>query len=178
VVSKSTQSIEAVVAALTSQARGRGLSDAKWAAAAGVRKETLSRLRSRTSCDYATLEALASALGLTISIAAPASRALSSDQHFPQRIDREYEEHLLTLCASGDLERGAWCALGPAFFMAGLAVMLASVSGFDRRRLLALAEGLHPGSSLPEVFAIWLARSALRPSRFLPMLLARTRRAA
>ena len=109
-------------------------------------------------------------MGLTISIAAPASRALSNDEHFPQRIDREYEEHLLALCASGDLEPRAWRALGPAFFMAGVAVMLASVSGFDRRRLLALAETLHPGSSLPEVFAIWLARGPVRPSRFLPML--------
>jgi hypothetical protein len=164
--------------ALTSEARRRGLSDAKWAEAAGVRKETLSRLRGRTSCDFATLEALASAVGLAIGIAAPASRAVAADRHFPQRIDREYEDQLLALCASADFEPEAWRALGPAFFMAGVAVMLASVSGFDRRRLLALAEDLHPGSSLPEVFAIWLARSPLRPSRFLPMLLERTRRAA
>ena len=166
------------MSALTGEARRRGMSDARWAEAAGVRKETLSRLRSRANCDFATLDALASVVGLTIGIAAPASNALSADQHFPQRIDREYEDRLLALCASGDFECESARALGPAFFMAGVAVMLASVSGFDRRRLLALAEALHPGSSLPEVFAIWLARSPLRPSRFLPMLLARTRRAA
>jgi hypothetical protein len=177
-VNKSTRTIDEVIAALTGEARRRGLNDAKWAEAAGVRKETLSRLRSRTSCDYSTLEALAAAVGLTLGVASPESPALSADQHFPQRIDRQYEERLLALCESGDLEPRAWSALGPGFFMAGLAVMLASVSGLDRRRLLALAEALHPGSSLPEVFALWLASSPLRPSRFLPLLAARARRAA
>jgi len=54
--------------------------------------------------------------------------------------------------------------------MAGLAVMLASDPHFDRRGLLELAELLHPGSSEPAVFERWLARSPVRPSRFLPML--------
>ena len=177
-MNKSTRSLDTLLGMLTSEARRRGLSDARWAEAAGVRKETLSRLRGRVSCDYATLEALASVVGLTVTVAAPASRALSADEHFPQRIDREYEEQLLALCASGDLRPVAWRTLGPAFFMAGLAVMLASVSGYDRRQLLALAEALHPGSSLSDVFAIWLAHSPLRPSRFLPLVALRTRRAA
>ena len=64
-----------------------------------------------------------------------------------------------------------------AFFMAGLAVMLASVPEFDRRSLLDLAEALQAGSSQVEVFALWLERSPLRPSRFLPMLLAESRHA-
>jgi len=64
----------------------------------------------------------------------------------------------------------AWAAAGPAFFMAGLAVMLASNADADRRGLLALAERLHPGASEVPVFARWLKRSPLRPSRFLPML--------
>jgi hypothetical protein len=177
-VNTSTPSLEAIVAALTGEARRRGLNDTQWAHAAGVRKETLSRLRARRSCDYATLEALAAAVGMTVWVAQPAVEGRSKDEHFPQRMDRDYEERLLMLCASADLDPAAWRALGPAFFMAGVAVMLASASGFDRRRLLAVAEALHPGSSHPDVFAIWLTRSPLRPSRFLPMLRARTRRAA
>jgi hypothetical protein len=54
--------------------------------------------------------------------------------------------------------------------MGGLAVLLASIRGADRERLLALAETLHPGVSTPEVFGAWLAASPLQPSRFLPML--------
>jgi len=49
-------------------------------------------------------------------------------------------------------------------------VMLASAPNFDRRALLALAESLHPGASEPAVFARWLKRSPIRPSRFFPMM--------
>ncbi len=60
--------------------------------------------------------------------------------------------------------------MAPAFFMAGLAVMLAGEANWDRRALLDLAEGLHPGATEVAVFARWLKRSPPRPSRFLPML--------
>jgi hypothetical protein len=96
----------------------------------------------------------------------------TEDGRFPAQVDREYEEQLLDLCASGDVEPDRWRHSGPAFFMAGLAVMVASVPEFDRRSLLDLAEALHAGSSQVEVFALWLERSPVRPSRFLPMLLA------
>lgn len=175
---KSTASLDAIVSALTSEARRLGLNDARWAAAAGVRKETLSRLRGRASCDYATLEALACVVGLTIGVGPAATRATPPTEHFPRRMDREHEERLLALCTSGNLAPATWRASGPAFFMAGFAVMLASTKGLDRRRLLALAEALHPGTSLPDVFAIWLERSPLRPSRFLPLLAAKNKRAA
>jgi hypothetical protein len=56
--------------------------------------------------------------------------------------------------------------------------MLASTRDFDRRSLLTLAEELHPGASEPAVFARWLKASPLRPSRFLPMLSVRVKRAA
>jgi hypothetical protein len=62
--------------------------------------------------------------------------------------------------------------------MAGLAVMLAGTRGFERGRYLALGEALHRGSSRVEVFAEWLARSPVRPSRFLPLVRARRGRAA
>jgi hypothetical protein len=64
----------------------------------------------------------------------------TEDGRFPAQLDRDYEEQLLDLCASGDVEPKRWRGYGPPFFMAGLAVMLASVPEFDRRSLLDLAE--------------------------------------
>lgn len=96
----------------------------------------------------------------------------TGDALFPTKFDRDYEEQLLDLCTSGELEPARWRRLGPGFFMAGLAVLLASVPEFDRRSMLDLAEKLHAGSSQVEVFAIWLERSPVRPSRFLPMVMA------
>jgi hypothetical protein len=106
------------------------------------------------------------------------TRGSTEDGLFPAQLDREYEEQLLDLCASGDLEPECRRRYGPAFFMGGLAVMIASVPEFDRRSLLELAEALHAGSSQVGVFALWLERSPVRPSRFLPMLMsARSSRA-
>ena len=177
-MNKSTQSLDTVLSALTGEARRLALNDSQWAQAAGVRKETLSRLRKRKSCDFATLHALASVVGAQIGVTETQSLASTSEAHFPASLNRAYEARLLDLCASGDLDLGLWRRLGPPFFVAGIAVMLASRSGFDRLRLLALAETLHPGSSQPEVFALWLKRSPLRPARFLPLLAARAKRAA
>jgi len=165
--------MHSVLSNLRQEARRRGLNDSSWAAAAGLRKETLSRLRGRATCDFATLEALARAVGATLTVASGPPVATTPDGHFPAAVDRDYEARLLALSASGTLDPEAWRGAGPLFFIAGLAVMLAGVRGFDRGRCLALAEALHPGSGSPEVFARWLARSPLRPSRFLPMLKAR-----
>lgn len=140
-------------------------SDAAWARAAGLPKETLSRLKRAASCDLRTLAALAQAVGYTLT-AAPAQGAA----HMPERFDRDYEQMLLDLVAADDFDPAAWRAAGPAYFMGGLAVLLAGVRGADRERLLGLAETLHPGISTPEVFGAWLAASPLQPSRFLPML--------
>lgn len=147
-------------------------SDAAWARAAGLPKETLSRLKRAASCDLRTLAALAQAVGYTLT-ATPAERAADrtgAAAHMPERFDRGSEQMLLDLVASGDLDPEAWRAAGPAYFMGGLAVLLAGVRGADRQRLLDLAETLHPGVSTPEVFGAWLDASPLQPSRFLPML--------
>lgn len=166
---KST-SLGSVLAALTQSARNQGLNDTEWAARAGLRKETLSRLRRRSSCDFTTLEALARVVGSKLTVVGDTGRASSPDGHFPPGVDRDFEERLLRLCAARALEPQRWLSAGPAFFMAGLAVMLASAPHFDRRAMLALSESLHPGASEPAVFARWLERSPVRPSRFLPML--------
>ena len=174
---KSTDLLATLLADLTARAREAGLTDTAWAERAGVRKETLSRLRGRSTCDFATLSALAAAVGVRLVAAAPSSAA-SSNPHFPDRMDRDYERQLLNLVTSRNLDPVRWEQLGPAFFMAGLAVMLAGTPDFDRRSLLALAETLHPGATEPAVFARWLAHSPLRPSRFLPMVSAMVNRAA
>ena len=147
-------------------ARGRFSTDAKWAEASGLPKETLSRLKRNPSCDLRTLCALARTAGCTL-VAVPASA--QAGEHMPGSFGREYEDGLLDLCASGDDDPNVWRAHGPGFFMAGLAVLLASDRGFERERYLRLAEALHPGISTPEVFAMWLRRSPLRAVRFLPM---------
>ena len=99
-----------LLAQMSAAAAARFPSAARWAAAGGLQKETLSRLRRNPSCDLRT-----------------------------------------------------------AFFMGGLAVLLAGARGFERGRYLKLAEALHPGVSTPEVFGMWLKRSPVQPSRFLPM---------
>jgi hypothetical protein len=53
--------------------------------------------------------------------------------------------------------------------MGGLAMMLASSRGFDRQQYMDLAEALYPGISMPEVFQLWLDRTPISLSRFLPL---------
>lgn len=152
-------------------ARGIHATDAAWAKASGLPKETLSRLKRSPSCDLRTLAALAQAAGYVL-VAVPAT--VEGGAQLPDAFGREYEDDLLDLCASGNVDPDHWRAHGPGFFMGGLAVLLASARGFERERYLRLAEALHPGISTPEVFALWLKRSPLRAGRFLPM--ARRRR--
>lgn len=170
--------MKALLASLTARARANGLSDTRWAAAAGVRKETLSRLRRRETGDFATVARLANAVGTELVARGVTGAPTTADGHFPARVERDDEERLLRLVASGSVDPEAWRAEGPPFFMAGLAVALASARGFDRTRLLALAEALHPGASHPEAFALWLERSPVRPSRFIPAARARLPHAA
>ena len=177
-MSTSTHELQRLLASLTVAARNQGLNDSAWAAAAGFSKETLSRLRRRSSCDLSTLIALAEAAGAGLNVAVATQPALTPDGHFPLKVSRDYERQLLRLCTSRELDPAAWASAGPAFFMAGLAVMLAVNAGADRRGLLALAEGLHPGATEVPVFARWLKASPLRPSRFFPMLAMEMRRAA
>ena len=156
---------------MSKAAKGLFSTDASWAKASGLPKETLSRLRRNPSCDLQTLAALARTADYTL-VAVPAT--VQDGEHMPSAFGREYEEDLLDLCASGNVDPGTWRAHGPGFFMGGVAVLLASARGFERERYLRLAETLHPGISTPEVFAMWLKRSPLRAARFLPM--ARRRR--
>ena len=154
---------------MAAAAKGRFSSDAAWAGAAGLPRETLSRLKRRPSCDFRTLAALAESAGCVL-VAVPQD---ATDQ--TASFSREQEDKLLDLCAGASLDPELWRAHGAGFFMGGLAVMLASARGFERERYLRFAEVLHAGVSTPEVFALWLKRSPVRPARFLPMLRRRKR---
>ena len=161
-----------LLAKMAPAARLRFASDAGWAKAAGIPKETLSRLKNQPSCDLRTLDALARTAGYTL---APVPEASEPGAHLPREFGRKHEDELLTLASSGNVDPATWRSYGPGFLMGGLAVMLASARGFDRERYLRLAESLHPGISAPEVFGLWLARSPVRPARFLPMAKKRKR---
>lgn len=150
-----------------SAAKGRYSTYAAWARASGVPKETLSRLKGQESCDLRTLGALAQSIGYTLTVV-PASEPAAGQ--VPKTFSREDEDKLLDLCASGNADASVWSKHGSSFFMGGLAVLLSSARDFDRERHLRLAEALHVGVSTPEVFGLWLERSPVRPSRFLPML--------
>jgi len=165
---------------MTRHARQRGMSDRQWAQASGLRPETLSRVRHRASCDASTLDALARGCGLELSLRTTEGGTTSEEFPFPSPLSRETEERLLRLCAGRDTTPEHWRALGPAFFVAGVANMVASANGLDPDgRFARLAESLHPGIRSPQAFRLWLAGSPVRPSRFLPMLrhLARSRQA-
>lgn len=177
-MSKSPEVLARALSDLAHRARRLGLNDTQWAARAGIRKETLSRLRRREGCDFETLQSLAHAVGASLAVLEGPTPASTADGHFPARLDRTYEDRLLELCMSGDRSPERWAAAGPRFFMAGLAVTLASSRRSERRELLALAERLHPGATEVAVFDRWLERSPLRPSRFLPLLDARLAHAA
>ncbi len=159
-----------LLAGMAGSAKARFATEGAWAGAAGLPKETLSRLKSQPSCDLRTLAALARAADCRL-VAVP--DALPGSEH--ERVTRADEDRLLDLAASGNTDPALWRAHGSGFFMGGLAVLLASARGFERERYLRLAEALHAGVSTPEVFGLWLKRSPVRPGRFLPMARRRKR---
>jgi DNA-binding transcriptional ArsR family regulator len=69
--------------------------------------------------------------------------------------DRKAEKAFVGLCAHFPPDVELWKNLGDAEFLAGVAVMLAGHSGFDRAAYLALAESLFPGSSARERYGAW-----------------------
>ena len=107
----------------------------------------------------------------------PAQRNRGSGRRPAQapRWNRRAEERVVELCAGGDFRPSRWLRAGDAQTLAGVATMLATESGFDRARMLALAERLHPGMSRPAAFGRWLAHAPVHAARLLPMLAARMR---
>jgi antitoxin (DNA-binding transcriptional repressor) of toxin-antitoxin stability system len=83
---------------------------------------------------------------------------------------RRQEERVVELCANEDFRPSRWLRAGNRYELAGVAAMLASHADFDRSRMLALAERLHPGMSTTTIFNRWLARTPIHAARLLPML--------
>lgn len=69
--------------------------------------------------------------------------------------DRDTEDAFVGFCAHFPPDAGLWRPFGDPEFLAGVAVMLAGHSGFDRAAYLALAETLYPGSSSVEQYGKW-----------------------
>lgn len=162
--------LQSVLVDLSAAARQQGLSDSAWARLAGLPKESLSRLRRRNDCDWATLERLSGVLALRLTPLPATAPELTPDGHFPLSPGREEEQRLYQLVRSGDLGLERWRSHGPPFFMAGLAVLLAGSPQFPRLPLLALAEALHPGILELAVYRAWLRRTPIEPSRFFAQL--------
>jgi hypothetical protein len=164
--------LQDLLQSMTTRVRERGWNDRRWAFTARLRPETLSRVRHRGTCDVATLDALAQACGLELITRDPAvAMAIDASGLFPAGFDRALEERLLALCVSGDIDPAHWRALGPGFFVAGLAAMLSCFDDLDPDdRYAKLAEVLHPGVLAVSALRFWLQRSPVKASRFLPML--------
>ncbi len=112
--------------------------------------------------------------GRVVAYLVPApTRRMRAPQRPQPGWSRLAEERVLELCAKGDFRPSRWLRAGDPRQLAGVAVMLASHDDFDRPRMLALAERLHPGMSTPAGFDRWLSSSPIQAARFLPMLRAR-----
>ena len=105
----------------------------------------------------------------------PVAKARPAVRRRTPRWGRHDEGRVVELCARGDFRPSRWLRAGDPDLLAGIATMLASEAGFERTRMLALAERLHPGMSSPAEFGRWLARSPVEAARFLPMLRQRMR---
>lgn len=69
--------------------------------------------------------------------------------------DRDAEEAFVRFCAHFPPDPELWRQYGNPEFLAGVAVMLAGHSGFDRAAYLALADALCAGSSSVERYGEW-----------------------
>src|ERR1022692_5111458 len=136
---KRSTELNNILEVLEREVRALRLTDTEWATRAGIRKETLSRLRGRRSCDFGTLDALARVVGSRIGVIAGNAIKTTRDGRFPAIYDRDFEARLIDLCASRDLDAAVWERLGPKFFMAGPCLTLGGVAGFYRPLLVELA---------------------------------------
>jgi len=141
-----------------------GFTRARWAERAGLRPETLTRLYARDDCDLRTLAGLAEAANQRLLVVPQPVREM------PATWSREVERRYALLCASGSTDVRRWLRSGPRYFLAGLAVMMASSRGVDREAYLALAGALCPAMLELHEFQRWLASTPANPSRFLPMV--------
>ncbi len=78
----SVDSASAILSRITAAAKSLGLNRRELAIRAGVRPETVSRIATRGTCDFATLERLARAAGLGIALEAQGEKGQGRDAVF------------------------------------------------------------------------------------------------
>ncbi len=89
-------------------------------------------------------------------------------REMPSNWDRATEREYGLLCASGSTEVARWTTVGPRYFSAGIAMLMASTMDADRAAYLALSRALWPGMSKLQEFEAWVRLSPAKPSSFLP----------
>lgn len=139
-------------------------------------KNRLGAVLARAALGPVAIERHGRVVAYLVPPASTKARARSArDARTRPRWTRRVEERVVELCTRGDYRLSRWLRAGDPGMLAGVAAMLASQEGFDRTRMLALAERLQPGMSTPERFGQWLEHAPVQAARFLPMLRARTR---
>ncbi len=103
-------------------------------------------------------------------LAATVALALRGHHFSAMPADRDTESLLVELCAHLPPEAALWRDFGEAPFLAGLAVMLAGHTGYERAAYLALAESLHTGASSPEGYDAWYRQYRPDFARLLSMV--------
>lgn len=84
--------------------------------------------------------------------------------------DRDREKRMIDLCAHMPPAAELWRDFGDAAFLAGIAVMLAGHTGYERDAYLALAESLHAGASMIENYERWYQKHRPDFARLLSMI--------
>jgi len=127
-------------------------------------------LRRRTQANRVVFDLKRDEPLVKLLLAAAAALELRGIQLRKMPSDRSAESAFVGLCAHFPPDAELWKGLGDAEFLAGVAVVLAGHSGFDRAAYLALAESLSPGASTPERHEAW--HRAHRPNlpRFFSMI--------
>lgn len=88
-------------------------------------------------------------------MAAATALELRGAQFTEMPSDRDTEKSFVEFCAHFPPDAELWRQFGDLKFLAGVAIMLAGHSGFDRAAYLTLAEALYPGSSSLEQYEKW-----------------------
>lgn len=84
--------------------------------------------------------------------------------------DRDAEKLLVDLCAHMPPDATLWCEYGDREFLAGVAVMLAGHTSYDREAYLTLAESLQSGASTLEQYEVWYQKYGPDFARLLAMV--------
>ena len=150
-------------------ARGAGLSLSSVQREVG-RLTSLGVLERRTKGNRVLLKLKRGDAFAKLLLAATVALALRGCHFTGMPSDRDAETLLVELCAYMPPDATLWREFGEANFLAGVAVMLAGHSGYDRTAYLALAESLQSGASAPDRYDAWYQKYRPDFARLLAMI--------